>query len=53
MGVMSSQADFIVSAVFVVSAADAEQQNSIALRQSIEAVQQYFCNSGFRLRWAL
>jgi hypothetical protein len=41
-GVTSSQADFIVSAVFVVSAADAEQQNSMAL--SLEAVQQYFLN---------
>jgi hypothetical protein len=43
-GVMSSQADFIVSPVFVVSAADAEQHNSIARSQSIEAVQQYFYN---------
>jgi hypothetical protein len=43
-GIVSSQADFIVSAFFVVSAADAEQQNSIAVSQSIEALQQDFCN---------
>jgi len=43
---MSSVADFIVSAVFVVStvAGDVEQQNSIASSQSIQAVQQYFGN---------
>ena len=43
---MSSEADFIVSAVFVVSAVagDAEQQNSIASSQSIQAVQPYLCN---------
>jgi hypothetical protein len=38
---MSSEADFILSAV----AGDAEQQNSIAVSQSIQAAaRQYFCN---------
>jgi hypothetical protein len=45
-GVMSSEADFIVWAVSLVSAVagDAEQRNSIAIIQSIQAVQQYFYN---------
>jgi hypothetical protein len=38
---MTSEADFMVSA----AASDAEQQNSIAISQSIQAAaQQYFCN---------
>jgi hypothetical protein len=38
---MNSEADLIVSAV----AGDAEQQNSIAISQSIHAAaQQYICN---------
>jgi hypothetical protein len=45
-GVMCSEPGFTVSAVFIVStvAGDAEQQNSIAISQSIQAVQQYICN---------
>jgi hypothetical protein len=45
-GVMSSKADFIVSTAFTISAVarDVEQQNSIAISQSIKAVQPYFCN---------
>ncbi len=43
---MNSKTDFIVLTVFMVSAVarDIEQQNSIAISQSIQAVQQYFCN---------
>jgi hypothetical protein len=42
---MSSEADFIVSAVLIISAVarDIEQQNSIAISQSIQAEQQYVC----------